>query len=429
MSARIVRVQCAQCEYPKDHGGNVLLDRSHLQRFAQIRDHFPGAKTGPYLDVSARGLLYDGARAAIDTYLDQNAAGTIDKSAIFAGVEKTRGLFASLVGAQPDEIAFTRNVTDGIATFGASLPWRPGDNVVVCESLEHPANIFPWYGLSRRVGITIKNVAQKNGHIPLDGILAAIDDATRVVAVSAVSFAPGFRFPVAELGAECRRRGVLLIVDGAQSIGVVDTDVKALNIDALAASTQKYLMGLYGMGFLYVRKEVSETLDPILLSRFGVDLEGQHEASAGDAASYKLARGTKRFDVGNYNYPAILAVGASIELLLDLGSKEIDEYVCGLARDFANGVLDAGLPVFGGRPGNANSHIVTVGKSLGFDHDSAADKDMSDLYAFLTANGVRLGIRRDLLRFSFHIYNNQDDIHRVLDLVRQWTKTRSRAVA
>jgi selenocysteine lyase/cysteine desulfurase len=406
-----------------------LLDNSHLQRFARIRDRFPGTKTGPYLDVSARGLLYDGARAALDAYLDQNAAGTLEKSAMFAGVEKTRGLFASLVHAEPDEIAFTRNVTDGIATFGASLPWRPGDNVVVCESLEHPANIFPWYGLSRRLGITVKNVPPENGHIPLEGILAKIDDATRVVAVSAVSFAPGFRFPVAELGAECRRRGVLLIVDGAQSVGVIDTDVKDLNIDALAASTQKCLMGLYGMGFLYVRKEVSETLDPIFLSRFGVDLAGQHEASAGDAVSYKLTNGAKRFDVGNYNYPAILAVGASIELLLDLGSKEVEAFVCGLARDFANGMLDAGLPVFGGRPGPLNSHIVTVGRSLGFDHDSAADTEMSDLYTFLTANGVRLGIRRDLLRFSFQIYNNQADIHRVLDLVRQWSKSRSRSVA
>ncbi|MDB5363274.1 MAG: Selenocysteine lyase/Cysteine desulfurase [Rhodospirillales bacterium] len=407
-----------------------LLDNSHLQRFARIRDRFPGAKTGPYLDVSARGLLYDGAREALDAYLDRNAAGTLDKGAMFAGVEKTRALFASLVRAEPDEIAFTRNVTDGIATFGASLPWQSGDNVVVCESLEHPANIFPWYGLSRRLGITVKTVGHRNGHIPLDGILAQIDDATRVVAVSAVSFAPGFRFPVAELGAECRRRGVLLIVDGAQSIGVLDTDVKALNVDALAASTQKSLMGLYGMGFLYVRKEVAEALAPVFLSRFGVDLEGQHEASAGDAAaSYKLAQGARRFDVGNYNYPAILAVGASLELLLELGSKEVEAFVCGLARDFANGMVDAGLSVFGGRPGPLGTHIVTVGKSLGFDHDSAADKDMSDLYAFLTANGVRLGIRRDLLRFSFHIYNNQADILRVLDLVRQWTAARSRSVA
>ncbi|MEA2918517.1 MAG: cysteine desulfurase / selenocysteine lyase [Bradyrhizobium sp.] len=405
-----------------------MLDNSQLQRFVRIRDRFPGAKTGPYLDVSARGLLPDGTRAALDAYLDQNAAGSLDKGALFSGVEKTRALYASLVRAEPDEIAFTRNVTDGIATFGASLPWRAGDNVVICESLEHPANIFPWYGLSRRLGITVKNVPQENGRIPLEGILSQIDSATRVVAVSSVSFAPGFRFPVAELGAECRRRGVLSIVDGAQSVGVIDTDVKALNIDVLAASTQKYLLGLYGMGFLYVRKELAETLDPVFLSRFGVDLGDQHEASAGDASSYKLAEGAKRFDVGNYNYPAIIAVGRSIELLRDLGSKEVEAYVCGLARDFAKRMLDAGLAVFGGQPGPLNSHIVTVGQSLGFDHDSAADKDMLDLYKYLTANGVRLGIRRDLLRFSFHIYNNQDDIDLVLDLVLQWTRMRTRSV-
>jgi cysteine desulfurase/selenocysteine lyase len=399
-------------------------DRNH--RFAELRERFPGVKSGPYFDVSARGLLYDGARAVLDKYLDQNAAGTLNKSEMFAGVENTRALFASLIKAEPDEIAFTRNVTDGIATFGASLPWRKGDSVVICEALEHPANIFPWHGLSRRFGITVRNVSQKDGHIPLEEILAQIDATTRVVAVSAVSFAPGFRFPVAELGAECRRRGVLLVVDGAQSIGVIDTDVTAMNIDALAASTQKSLMGLYGMGFLYVRKTLAESLDPIFLSRFGVDLGSQHEASAGDAASYQLAAGARRFDVGNYNYPAILAVGSSLELLNGVGSQAVEAYVCGLSSRFANDMIDAGLPVYGGRPGPHTSHIITVGDVLGYDHDSAGNPEMSELYAFLTANGVRLGIRRDLLRFSFHIYNNENDARTVVDLASQWLRSRSR---
>lgn len=406
-----------------------MLDTTHLQRFARVRDHFPGTRAGPYLDVAARSLLYDGARAALDAYLEANGAGTLDKSQLFAAVERTRALFASLIRAVPDEIAFTRNVTDAIATFAASLPWRPGDNVIVCESLEHPANIFPWHGLARRFGMSVRRVAPDNGHIPLDGILAAIDDATRAVAVSAVSFAPGFRFPLAELGAECRRRGVLTIVDGAQSVGMIETDAKELAIDALAASAQKGLMALYGIGFLYVRKELAETLDPIFLSRFGVDLGDAHEASAGETASYRLAAGARRFDVGNYNYPAAVAAAPSLELLLELGPREVETYVCGLARDFANAMIDAGLPVFGGRPGNLNSHIVTVGNALGTEHDSAGDRDMADLYAFLTANGVRLGVRRDLLRFSFHIYNNQEDIARVVDLAGQWSRRRERSVA
>jgi cysteine desulfurase / selenocysteine lyase len=398
-----------------------VSERAAIGRFGAIRSSFPGASDGPYMDVSARGLLYSGARSALNQYLDANAAGRLNKTEMFAAVERTRALYARLIGADPDEVAYMRNVTDGIATFAASLPWGRGDNVVVCEALEHPANVLPWYGLRSRFGVDVKTVAPSFGHIPLEGVLAAVDGRTRVVSVSAVTFAPGFRFPLAALGAECRRRGVLLIADGAQSIGSLDTDVKKLEVDALAGSSQKALMGLYGLGFLYVRRAVAETLEPIFLSRFGVATEG-HEASLGNPAEYKLAPGARRFDVGNFNFPAAIAVGKSLELLQDLGMPNVERYVCGLARKLAAGFIEAGLPVFGGEPGPDGTHIVTVGKSLGFEHDSAGDERMRELYAYLGVNNVRLGVRRDLLRFSLHIYNNAEDVEKVVDLVRRWNR-------
>ena len=389
--------------------------------FRTIRRCFEGASAGPYMDVSARSLLYAGARSALDEYLDANAAGRLNKGEMFAAVEKTRALYARLIGADADEIAYTRNVTDGIATFATSLPWQKGDNVVLCDALEHPANLLPWYGLRHRFGVNVRSVAPVHGGIPLEGILASIDKHTRVVAVSSVTFAPGFRFPVAALGAECRRRDVLLSVDGAQSVGSLDTDVAALNLDALAASTQKALMGIYGLGFLYVRRPVAERLDPIFLSRFGIAKEG-HEASVGNPAEYRLAKGAHRFDVGNFNFPAAIAVGRSLELLHELGMKNVESHVCGLAKKLAVGLIEAGLPVFGGEPGKDGSHIVTVGRSLGFDHDSSGDERMRDLYAYLSANNVRLSIRRDLLRLSLHIYNNEDDVARVVELVQGWNR-------
>jgi len=400
-----------------------------LQRFAALRSQFPGTKAGPYLDTSARCLLYGGARAQFDAYLDHNGTGTIDKAAMFAAVEKTRGLFARLVGAEADEIAFTRNVTDAIATFAAALPWKAGENVVLCESIEHPANIFPWYGVAKRTGITIKSVAGKDGHIPVESILGAIDAGTRVVAVSSVSFAPGFRLALGELGAACRQRGVLLVVDGAQSVGVLEIDVKAMKIDALATSSQKYLMGVYGLGFLYVREDLADTLDPVFLSRFSVDLGDAHEGSAGDASAYVLLKGARRFDCGNYNYPATVAVGASLELLLDLGPKNVEAYVCSLTRDFADRLMDLGLPVQGGRSNRAGSPIVTVGREISTDHDAKGDREMTALHDFLVANGVRFSARRGLLRFSFHLYNNRDDIERVVDLVAKWQASRQAARA
>lgn len=393
------------------------------ERFAAIRRHFAGTQRGPYFDVSTRGLMFDASRAALDRHLQDSTDGTVDKKALFAQVEKTRALYGSLIGSTAENIAYTRNVTDAIATFAASLDWREGDSVVLCEALEHPANIYPWYGISRKFGVKVKNVAQSGGAIPIPHILEAIDPSTRVVAVSSVSFAPGFLFPIAELAAECRKRGVMLVVDAAQSIGIVDTDVASWDVDALAASTQKGLMSLYGMGFLYVRPELSQTMKPIFLSRFGVAHEG-HEASLGDPATARYAKGAHRFDVGNFNFPIALTVAPAIELLLDLGKAAVQDHVFGVAAYFANRMLDIGLPVYGGRPGAHSSHIITVGANLGYDHDAAGDLEMSKLYNHLIANGVRLSIRRDLLRFSFHIYNNTDDVDETVRLCEQWLRQR-----
>jgi selenocysteine lyase/cysteine desulfurase len=289
--------------------------------------------------------------------------------------------------------------------------------------------VFPWYGVARKFGVEVRNVPQDRGSIPVERILGSLDAATRAVTVSTISFAPGFRFPVAELGAECRKRGVLLVVDAAQSTGIMATDVKAWQVDALAASTQKGLMALYGLGFLYVRSDLAETLDPVYLSRFGVDLADAHEASAGDPGACRLAAGARRFDVGNYNYAAAIAVGQSIRFLLEIGPDEVEAYVFGLAREFARRIGDLGLPVYAGPSAGSGSHIVTVGRSLGLDHDSSADRDMSDLYGYLSAHGVRLGVRRDLLRFSFHLYNNEADIDRVAALCRDWIGARSASAA
>ncbi|WP_409189292.1 aminotransferase class V-fold PLP-dependent enzyme [Bradyrhizobium sp. RDM4] len=393
-------------------------------RFAAVRGQFAGTQHGPYCDVASRGLLSNESRAALEQHLEQATLGIIDKSALFAAASKTRQRFASLIGADARNVAYTRNITDGIAAFAASLEWRPGDSVVLCEELEHPANIYPWYGLGRKFGITVKNVAQRDGVVPIQRILDTIDESTRVVAVSAVSFAPGFRIPLVELAAECRERGVLLVVDAAQSIGVVETDVSSLNVDVLVASTQKGLMALYGLGFLYVRPELAETLKPTYLSRFGVAQDG-HEASLGDPATARYASGAQRFDVGNFNFPAAIAVGPAIELLLALGPSAVQEHVFGIARYFTNRMLDIGLPVYGGQSNEQSSHIVTVGGKLGSEHDVAGDLEMSKLYEHLVANGVRLSIRRDLLRFSFHIYNNSDDADEVVRLAEQWLRRRS----
>lgn len=398
---------------------------SAAQAIGEIRAQFPATEQLIYLDVAARGLISRPVRTAVDSYLDHRMAEGADKAALFEHVERARSRFAEFIGAGADEISFSKNVSDGINAFATAVPWHAEDNVVICEALEHPANIFPWRNLARLKGITLKIVKPDQGRIPLDKVVDAIDNRTRVVTLSSVSFSPGFRVPVAEIGAECRRRGVHLVVDAAQSIGILATDVAAQNIDVMASSMQKGLLGLYGAGFLYVRREIASQLQPIYLSRFGVDLDSGHEAAGGDLEHYALAAAARRFDVGNHNYIAAVAVERSLMDLQAIGMAVVERHACALAQRLAIGLENAGLPVFGSAASLQRAHIVTVGTDLSDKHDKADDPAVTDFHQYLTANKVRATIRRGMLRFSPHIYNNNDDIDAVIELARTWSVGRN----
>ncbi len=388
--------------------------------FAEFRKLFPGSDRRIYMNVSARGLIARPVRAAMDAFLDQRMDGSVNKAWMFERAEATRARFARLIGASPDEIAFTKNISEGINAFANALPWAEGDNVVLCESVEHPANILPWLNLQRRCGIGIKAVADADGHIPVERLIEAVDARTRVVSVSSISFSPGFRVPLAELAAECRARGVLLFVDAAQSIGLQQIDVETLGIDALVTSTQKGLLALYGAGFLHVRRAVADRMQPVYLSRAGAVGGAGHEAARIQGTDWDHAPGARRFDVGNHNFLALIAVERSMEMLEGLGIARVETHVRNLAQRLAVGVAEAGLPLFGDVDDPRRAHIVCVGHGLSDEHDSTRDKRMADLHQWLEANGVALTIRRGLLRFSLHGYNDTGDVDATLDLIRRW---------
>jgi selenocysteine lyase/cysteine desulfurase len=355
-------------------------------------------------------------RAAIDAHLDDRMLnGAADKAQYFDLVERTRARFAELIGASADEITYAKNISEGLNMIAAAVPWRSGDNVVLCAELEHPNNVYVWLNL-RRHGVEVRMVPQRDGHIPVDELIARMDARTRVATVSTVTFAPGFRTDVDTLGKACRARDVLLLVDAAQSVGILHTDVAASNIDALAVSSSKGLLGLYGLGFVYCRREWAERLQPAYLARFGVDLGDAHEASIG-GYDFQLAPGARRFDLGNFNFLATAAVDASMSQLLAWGSHNIERHVVTLSHALARGFLDLGLPVAGGEPGPHLAQIVTVGR-MSADQYATGDDLYNKLYAHLVENRVRLSIRRGMLRFSLHVYNSMDDVERVLDLTR-----------
>jgi cysteine desulfurase/selenocysteine lyase len=388
---------------------------TEFSTIAAARANYPALERWTYMDLAGRGVLSKSVRAAIDAQLDERMMNGGDKEKFFALIERARGKFAQLINAAPDEIAYTKNISDGLNMIATGLRYQPGDNVIVCAELEHPNNVYPWLNL-RRDGLEVRTAKPRDGHIPVADMIARMDRGTRVVTVSTVTFAPGFRTDIDTLGRACRERGVLFLVDGAQSVGVLHTDVETSNVDALAVSTQKGLLGLYGMGFLYCRREWAEKMRPAYLARFGVDLGEAHEASMGNA-EFKLMPAARRFDLGNYNYVGAAAVDAAMTEILGHGTREIERYVTQLGHALAQGFLDLGLPVSGGKPGPHLAHIVTVG-AMGDNHYGSNDERYNKLYAWLGENRVKLSIRRGVLRFSLHLYNNMDDVTRVLELTR-----------
>ncbi|MCH2452164.1 MAG: aminotransferase class V-fold PLP-dependent enzyme [Gemmatimonadetes bacterium] len=382
-----------------------------------FRKHFPAVSNGVFTNVAQRGLIPTPVYDSITNYLTSRTDLTWSKEQAFTMVEETRESFASFVNASPSEIAFTKNVSEGINLVAGAISWNQGDKVILCPDLEHPANVFPWYNVAKLHDVEISSVpASKEGHFDLDRIAAAIDKRTKVISVSTVSFSPGFVTDVSGLASICREKGVRLIVDAAQSVGILHTDVRELGVDALAVATQKGLLSCYGCGFLYCSSEFSEELQPASLARFSVATdENSHETTLIEQ-KFRYAPGARRFDGGNYNYLGITGVRSALKLLSDIGTPLIEKHVRRLSRKLVDGLLEVGLPICGGRPGNHLGHIVAVGVSGGGRHYTAEDPAMNILHDRLVQNGVHLSIRRGVLRFSLHGYNNEEDINRIIDI-------------
>ncbi|MDH3269957.1 MAG: aminotransferase class V-fold PLP-dependent enzyme [Gemmatimonadota bacterium] len=383
-----------------------------------IRALFPGADRQTYLNIAAKGLVPSTVRDAVSAHMDAAVDGTADKDLLREQVDETRAKFAGMIGADADEVAITKNVSEGLNLFAASLTWERGDNVVLCPELEHPNNIYLWYNLERRHGVEVRAVPPEGGVMPIGAMISAIDDRTRVVTFPTLSFAPGFVTDVQPLVAAARKAGALTLADGAQSIGAMETDVHALGFDAMAVAAQKCLLSLYGFGFLYVRRAVAEDLVPIQVARYGIALDA-HE-TAYSAGPLEYLPGARRFDLGNYNYLGMAATRAALGLIEEIGVPAIEAHVRRLGARLAEGLVAEGLPVVGGAPGPHLAHIVSAGRLGAGRHYTADDPEVNELHRHLVDRGVVFALRSGVLRFSFGVYNDDSDVERVLESVRSW---------
>jgi len=314
--------------------------------------------------------------------------------------ERVRGLAAQILGARdPREVSFCENTSTGLSAIAEGfVDWRPGDNVIgAC--LDFPSNVYPWMRLSDQ-GVEYRQVPERDGRIDDGEVISRIDGRTRMVALSWVQYASGYRCDLARIGQVCRERGALLVVDVIQGLGALELNVERELVDAAVGSAHKWLLGPEGIGLLYVSDRIVERLRP---TRSG--WRSMRDQLGWTEFRVDFNEGAKRFESGTLNAYGITALGASLEILLEAGMDEVERRVLSLADRAAAGLAERGWQVISSRAGGETSGIVTA---VHPDHD--ADETVRKL----TGRGVIVAARAGRFRVSSHFYNTVEEVDRML---------------
>lgn len=395
--------------------------QSVSEAFDLFRAGFPALRQKTYLSICDKMILHNDVRRSIETFLDHLAMASANRTDHEHHIVSAREKFAELMSVDVTTIAAVRNVSDGVNSVAWALPMTEGDNVVVSAAAEHPNNVYPWLRQRER-GIEMRIVAPNaDGSIDVAGMIDAMDRRTKIATCASVTFAPGHRTDIVQLGEECSARDVFFLVDGVQSAGVLRHNLENEPVDGFATSTSKGLLGLYGFGFLYIAPKWIDRLEPAYLSRPAVRMmTDDHSAMGG--YDYELQLDSRRFEVGSYNLAGAYAASASLDLLLGLGARQIEERVLVLAGLLKENVAALGLAPGGAQKGPQRSHIVTFGALDAGGHGFSDDPKIASISAFLDVENVAHTIRRGQLRFAVHAYNNESDIERTTACIRDALK-------
>ncbi|GMV98665.1 MAG: aminotransferase class V-fold PLP-dependent enzyme [Phycisphaerae bacterium] len=368
----------------------------------RIRELFPVTKNYNFQNHAGVSPLCRPAAEAMRLYVDQSLTDAGVRCGFYKHAEQVRRLCARLINATPEEIAFVKNTSEGLGWVAGGLSWNTGDNVVT-TNVEFPANIYPWMGLRAR-GVQLKMIPEESGRVPVERIADAIDSKTRVVSVSAVQFASGYRADLATLGRVCKEKGVLFCVDAIQMLGPFPIDVRAMNIDFLSTGAQKWLCGPEGIGFFFCNQPLIGHLKPVMAGWLGMK-------NALDFGNYQFEflDTARKFDTGGYNLAGIYALGAAIQMWLDMGQENVTARILSLTDRLVDKLRAKGYRVISSRRPNEASGIVAFISDV-HDHHKIQQHLQNE-------HRIVIVVREGRLRSSPHVYNTADEIDQLVEVL------------
>lgn len=367
-----------------------------------LRAEFPITQSYIYLNHAAVAPISTAVQRAMQQQLrDVVQHGIVHSDRWENTYRRTRRVAAQLINAKPSEIAFVKNTTEGIHIVANGLKWKRGDNVVITDR-GFPANVYPWLNLKSR-GIETRFAPEVEGRIPIDTLLEQVDQNTRIISISSVEFASGYRHDLTHLGEFCKQNDILFFVDAIQSLGALKIDVTSSHIDFLSADAHKWLLGPEGAGIFYCAKKAMRHLTVNNLGWASV-------INPGDYLSYDPTPlpNAQRFESGTLNTAGIYGLKASLDLILQIGIENIESRILVLTDQLVAGLKEKGYHIISSRLPSEKSGIVS------FKHPT---HNLESLYKNLQKNHIICALRGNGIRLSPHVYNTEEEIDTVLNVL------------
>lgn len=371
------------------------------------REHFPALAEHTYLNAAAIALCPLPVLEEMERFQRQVAANgtlSLDDEAEARVFDEPRRRAAGLVGGREEDVAIMSSASEALSQLAWGLfPGR--DANVVSADIEFPSVTYPWLRLARTSGVEVRlaGAIDDPAGFSLERVAELVDDATAAICVSLVQYGTGHRLDPRALAELAHAHGALLILDATQGAGVIPIDAPALDQDVVIASAYKWLCGPLGGAFCWLRREVWERFDPPFLAA-----RSTARPSHFDARTIELALSARRLEYATISYAAAVGLGAAIDYLTAFGIERVQEHVLGLCARLMDGLDELGAEVITPREDDRRAGVVNA-RFPG----TAAEA----LVEVLVAERVHVAPRLSGIRFSPHLYNDDADVDRALEVL------------
>jgi selenocysteine lyase/cysteine desulfurase len=369
-----------------------------------LRSQFPYLETGLiYLNHAATSPWSSAVERKMQEIQNEFVRGEVEAfPQAMRTIDEARSMAAEMIGCETARVAFVQNTSEGLNVLASGLDWKSGDRIVIPDR-EFPANVYPFLNLADR-GVELDFVPQREGEVRLEDIERAIGPRTRLVAASWVQFLSGFALDLASLSELCRRKGVLLSVDGIQGIGALRLNLANTPVDFLSAGVQKWQMGPQGVGIIYVAERTQELIRQAHLGWLSVP-------HAWDFFAYRveLRDDARRYENGTYNTAGIYGYHGALSLFRDTGFDEAAGLVRANADCAWSLAADAGYELITPADPARRAGIVT------FRHDRA-----EEAAGAMRKRGIIVSARSGHIRISPHFYNTREELEAAFEALRDF---------